>query len=797
MVSGLWANDFNYPSPIQIRAIPLAKSGLDLFIQAKSGTGKTLVFAITILERFIASNESSKTALTSLVIAPTREIVVQVQKVISEMGQKVKGFKAIACIGGIDIEKDRKQISGANCLVGSPGRVLHLIRNKYVNPSKIELFVLDEADQLMTDSFKKDVFAIADELNKRQQTLVVSATFDSEIEKVLYPLMSNPLGVTPKKEAPVLHGITQFMFMLPKAENILEEMRLKVEQLDTLLREINYNQCLIFTNSQSRAESYSNMLLQKGFVADFITGAQDQNTRLRTFERIMVAPNCRLIITTDLLARGIDAERVNVVINLELPSDQFCYLHRIGRAGRFGSLGIAITFVSEGEELMKFKNILLSEEFPVYKMTLENAKDTLDVLETGKVPETYEALLPPDRTKPKVATVENSPDDSPKPSTSQQSEESKPEKVVTDEPTPDDADSKKESKRDDQKPETSEKPKKKTKPKVSERKPFYGTWEDYEKLAPGVSEEEANGRPLIDLMKNPMEVFEVYEKFKKGEYTLDNMPLIKKLPREALFCNIEEDCTGALPNLITRDILDKKSTLEQMTVASSNEPVEGSSSYKANLEDSFSEPDSKGMFSTTTNFDSDSTHDNICESEVNSAANDPGNLNTESVNEKVDAFLEGLQECPEDDDLQEPSIADGAVAPETATVNGDVSEAPETVQEVVEASAGAGVFVRDDNKIDSGSESDDEESFDDSDRDSNASIRGSNSFTNGIGSSDEDEEDYFDGDYVVPPSGQLSSQRYRSAYNMWTSIYWNQASQIQDYVNYVRYVKQAATGRRQ
>lgn len=780
-----------------MRAIPLAKSGHDLFIQAKSGTGKTLVFAITILERFIASGENSKSVLTSLVIAPTREIVVQIQKVISELGQKTKGFKVISCIGGTDIEQDRKKLSGATCLIGTPGRVLHLIRNKYVNPSKIELLVLDEADKLMEDGFKKDVLNIAEELKKRQQTLVVSATFDSDIEKSLYPLMSNPLGVTPKKEAPVLHGISQFIYMLPKAENIMDEMRLKVEKLDTLLREIEYNQCLIFTNSQSRAESYSNMLLEKGFVADYITGAQDQNTRLRTFERIMVAANCRLIITTDLLARGIDAERVNVVINLELPSDQFCYLHRIGRAGRFGSLGIAISFVSEGEELMKFKNILLSEEFPVYRLTLENARSTIDVLDTGKVSEVFETLLPPERVKPMVE-VTDSVDETSKASSSKVSDESKQDEAAA---IPDNESRKPKestSKENPNKPKPNDTKPKSSKPKKQRFKAndFFNTEnisiEEFKRLAPGMSEEQAQaeGRQLIDLFKNPMEIFEVYDKFKKGEYTLDNMPLVKKMPFQESFEPVTS--SNHIPEFLLRDILDDKAGLEQTTVASSNEPVEGSSSYKANLEDSFSEPDSKGMFSTTTNFDSDSSHDNIGEKEINSAINDPGNLNTESVNEKVDAFLEGLQECPNDDELGEPSLAEAA-GPETATINGDVSEAPETVHEVPEVQ---GLFIREDSKIDSGSESDDEDSEEyDSDRDSNASIRGSNSFANAIGSSDEDEEDYFAVDEVAGDL-HLNSQGNRSVYNMWTNLYLHQTSQIQDYVNYVRYVKQASTGRK-
>lgn len=716
-----------FPSPIQCRAIPLAKSGHDLFVQAKSGTGKTLVFAVTILDRYLQSGVESK--LTTVILAPTREIAVQIQSVIKELAERIKGFKVLSCIGGTDVEQDRKRLAGVSCLVGTPGRVLHLIRNKYINTSQIELLVLDEADKLMSDGFKKDVVSIAEELNQRQQTLVVSATFDAEIEKSLYPLMKNPLGVTPKKEAPVLHGISQFIFLLSKAENIMEEMRMKVDKLDKLLREIDYNQCLVFTNSQSRAESYSNMLFEKGFIADYITGAQDQNTRLRTFERIMVAPNCRLIITTDLLARGIDAERVNVVINLELPPDQFCYLHRIGRAGRFGSLGIAISFVSEGEELMKFKNILLSDEFPVYRMTLENAKDTNETLETGKVPESFQVFLAPEKAPP-AADLED--------------------------PT---VDLEKENL------------------KQVERKEDEASTSKASADAPAAVSSEP--REEIDLRKDPMKLFEVYDKVIKGELTLENMPICKPFFEDEE-SNVE---VREAVKLITRDILDQKLDLEQ-TVASSNEPMEGSSGYKRNLEDSFSEPDSKGMFSTTTNLDSDSTQDNIGDSEINEALQ-PGNLNTESVNEKVDAFLDQLQENGE---ASEPSILEAA-APETATINGDISEALETVQEAANQHAAIHLEAL---ATDSGSQTDDEESSSSSDHDSNASIRGSDSFANAIGDSDE-EEDYFGTE--ATPASAAHTQNYHLAYNTWTNIYWNQATQIKDYVNYVRYVRQAAASR--
>lgn len=280
------ANNYHYPSPIQIKAIPLAKCGRDLFIQAKSGTGKTIVFVIAILERFIDKHIDG---LQSLVIVPTREIAIQVTSVFEIISKNIQGFNVTSCIGGVDIEKDRQSASKAKCIVGTPGRILHLINNRLINFTTLELLVLDEADKLISqDAFKNDVQDIIKYFPNRRQMLVVSATMNEQVEMMLESYMKNPLGVTPKKEIPVLLGVTQFIYMIELEDNVMDEMRLKLTHLVKVLEAIDYNQCLIFTNSQNRAESYANYLNEKGYLADFISAALDQSTRLKVFERIQV-----------------------------------------------------------------------------------------------------------------------------------------------------------------------------------------------------------------------------------------------------------------------------------------------------------------------------------------------------------------------------------------------------------------------------------------------------------------------------------------------------------------------------
>lgn len=280
------ANNYHYPSPIQIKAIPLAKCGRDLFIQAKSGTGKTIVFVITVLELFIDRHIDG---LQSLIIVPTREIAIQVTSILEIISKNIHGFNVSCCIGGVDIEKDRKNASKAKCIVGTPGRILHLLKNRLINFTTLELMVLDEADKLISqDAFKNDVQDIIKYFPNRRQMLVVSATMNEKVEKILDSYMKNPLGVTPKKEIPVLLGVTQFIYIIELEDNVMDEMRLKLSHLVKILEAIDYNQCLIFTNSQNRAESYANYLNEKGYLADFISAALDQSTRLKVFERIQV-----------------------------------------------------------------------------------------------------------------------------------------------------------------------------------------------------------------------------------------------------------------------------------------------------------------------------------------------------------------------------------------------------------------------------------------------------------------------------------------------------------------------------
>jgi superfamily II DNA/RNA helicase len=256
------------------------------------------------------------------------------------------------------MKSDRRKIQQSKIVVGTPGRVLHLIRNEVFNTSCIQTVVLDESDKLTEKGhLGDDVLKILKSIPQKVQLIATTATVTNEMETSLKKLMKNPIGITPKQEAPVLLGIKQFVDEIPGSDENIKVMLAKIEELKRIFSRVPFKQCLLFTDSQMKTISYGNYLLKAGWQNEVINASLDQSKRMEVLEKLQKF-TCRILITTDLMARGIDLENVNLIINLDLPSDCCTYLHRIGRAGRFGSYGISITFVSGEKEMEKFKEIL-------------------------------------------------------------------------------------------------------------------------------------------------------------------------------------------------------------------------------------------------------------------------------------------------------------------------------------------------------------------------------------------------------------------------------------------------------
>ncbi|XP_006741169.1 probable ATP-dependent RNA helicase DDX20 isoform X1 [Leptonychotes weddellii] len=346
VLEGLRAAGFERPSPVQLKAIPLGRCGLDLIVQAKSGTGKTCVFSTIALDSLVLENLSTQI----LILAPTREIAVQIHSVITAIGIKMEGLECHVFIGGTPLSQDKTRLKKCHIAVGSPGRIKQLIELDYLNPGSIRLFILDEADKLLEEgSFQEQINWIYSSLPASKQMLAVSATYPEFLANALAKYMRDPTFVRLNSSDPSLIGLKQYYKIVnsyPLAHKIFEE---KAQHLQELFSRIPFNQALVFSNLHSRAQHLADILSSKGFPAECISGNMNQNQRLDAMAKLKQF-HCRVLISTDLTSRGIDAEKVNLVVNLDVPLDWETYMHRIGRAGRFGTLGLTVTYCCRGEE---------------------------------------------------------------------------------------------------------------------------------------------------------------------------------------------------------------------------------------------------------------------------------------------------------------------------------------------------------------------------------------------------------------------------------------------------------------
>ncbi|NWQ93252.1 DDX20 helicase, partial [Burhinus bistriatus] len=346
VLAGLEAAGFHRPSPVQLKAIPLGRCGLDLIVQAKSGTGKTCVFSTVALDAVLL--ESPATQI--LILAPTREIAVQIHAVITTIGIKMEGLECHVFIGGTPLNQDKIRLKKCHIAVGSPGRIKQLIELDYLNTASIRLFILDEADKLLEEgSFQEQINWIYSSLPANKQMLAVSATYPESLANALTRYMREPTFVRLNPTDPSLIGLKQYYKIVnshPLPHKTFEE---KTQHLQELFSKIPFNQALVFSNLHSRAQHLAEILTCRGFPAECISGNMNQNQRLDAMAKLKQF-HCRVLISTDLTSRGIDAEKVNLVINLDVPVDWETYMHRIGRAGRFGTLGLSVTYCCRGEE---------------------------------------------------------------------------------------------------------------------------------------------------------------------------------------------------------------------------------------------------------------------------------------------------------------------------------------------------------------------------------------------------------------------------------------------------------------
>ncbi|KAK6877973.1 ATP-dependent RNA helicase eIF4A [Candida tropicalis] len=354
IVRGIFGYGYETPSAIQQRAILPITEGRDVLAQAQSGTGKTATFTISALQR-IDENEKSTQAL---ILAPTRELALQIKNVITAIGLYLN-VTVHASIGGTSMSDDIEAFrSGVQIVVGTPGRVYDMIERRYFKTDKVKMFILDEADEMLSSGFKEQIYNIFRLLPETTQVVLLSATMPQEVLEVTTKFMNNPVRILVKKDELTLEGIKQFYINVE-----LEEY--KFDCLCDLYDSISVTQAVIFCNTRTKVEFLTNKLREQHFTVSAIHADLPQAER-DTIMKEFRSGSSRILISTDLLARGIDVQQVSLVINYDLPANKENYIHRIGRGGRFGRKGVAINFVTDRDvgtmrEIEKFYSTQIEE----------------------------------------------------------------------------------------------------------------------------------------------------------------------------------------------------------------------------------------------------------------------------------------------------------------------------------------------------------------------------------------------------------------------------------------------------
>ena len=364
ILRGVYAYGFEKPSAIQCKAIPMMISGKDIIAQAQSGTGKTGAFSISLLSRI----DETLDDIQCIVIVPTHELADQVYTVITELSS-YSNIKTLKVVGKTSINICIQELEkNPHVIVGTPGRILDMINRKYLYTDKIKMLIFDEADEILSHGFKDTIYNIVQTIPKDTQVCLFSATLPKDVLELTEKFMDEPERILVKKEQLTLEGIQQFYVNVKHSD-------WKYDVIADLYDIINVGQCIIYINNKSKILEINQRLLSDNFPVSYITGDRTAEERKQIMNDFR-AGQIRILLSTDLLARGIDIQQLSLVINYDLPKEKETYIHRIGRSGRYGRKGVAINLIAERDiEELKFIESFYDtkiEEMP------DNIKDYLN-----------------------------------------------------------------------------------------------------------------------------------------------------------------------------------------------------------------------------------------------------------------------------------------------------------------------------------------------------------------------------------------------------------------------------------
>ena len=357
LLRGIYSYGFEKPSVIQQKAIiPLIKKK-DVIAQAQSGTGKTGAFCIGCLERIDIDNKN----VQIIILSPTKELARQTYNVFNLLGEYLK-IESILMVGGINIEESKNILKkGVHAIIGTPGRILHMLKDKYFNTNNMKLLIIDEADELLSSGFEEQIKNIINKFEKKIQIGLFSATLTEECLELTKYFMENPINIFVKTDQLTLEGIKQYYINVEKES-------WKLDVLCDLYETITVSQTVIFCSSKKKVIWLQKELENREFTTSIIHGDMLNNERVNVMNEFR-SGSSRILISTDLLARGIDVQQVSLVINYDMPigvEGRDNYIHRIGRSGRFGRKGIAINFIKYEDvnmlrEIEKFYSTQIEE----------------------------------------------------------------------------------------------------------------------------------------------------------------------------------------------------------------------------------------------------------------------------------------------------------------------------------------------------------------------------------------------------------------------------------------------------
>lgn len=334
--------EYEKPTPIQEKAIPALLNGKDLLGCAQTGTGKTAAFAIPILQMLLkeGNRKEGHNSIRTLVLAPTRELAIQIGQSFETYAQHIQ-IQTGVIFGGVTPKRHIKVLKREpTILVATPGRLLDLIRQGYVNLNNVDMFVLDEADRMLDLGMIKDVKEIISKLPKKRQNMLFSATMPKEISKFVDSILINPEKIKIKTSSEDENKIEQQVYFVEPPD--------KTSLLLHLLKEQSYESVLVFTRTKRRADKVSKALNKENIRSKAIHGDKNQSERLKALGRFK-NKEIRVLVATDIAARGIDIDQLSHVVNIDMPNISETYIHRIGRTGRAGMNGTAISFCTKEE----------------------------------------------------------------------------------------------------------------------------------------------------------------------------------------------------------------------------------------------------------------------------------------------------------------------------------------------------------------------------------------------------------------------------------------------------------------